>query len=306
MLYITVFIVFCSLFLFLYNLSFILFNNKINTQNRIQHIENIQEFESDEGSISTFTERAIKPLYDFFSMNIKKLTSEYKIEILNKSLDKAGLSKKITAERWILNKTLVIASVSIVVSVLIYSIDRSFYKTFFIVVFIIILINMFYRFKLLKSISMKQNKIVKDLPYTLDLITVSVEAGLSFDGAIARVINNIHGDLSDEFAKTLKEIRMGIERKVGLKNMSDRCEVKELSMLVTSLIQADELGVSLGKVLRIESSQLRERRKQVAREKAMKAPIKMMFPLILFIFPAIFVIILGPAVIQIFDVFLTG
>jgi len=85
--------------------------------------------------------------------------------------------------------------------------------------------------------------------------------------------------------------------------MSERCGVKELSALVTSLIQADELGVSLGKILRIEGEQMRERRKQAAREKAMKAPVKMLFPLLIFIFPAIFVVILGPAVIQVMNIF---
>lgn len=96
---------------------------------------------------------------------------------------------------------------------------------------------------------------------------------------------------------------MGIPRKVALKNLSDRCGVRELSMLVTSLIQADELGVSLGKVLRIESANIREHRKQMARENALKVPIKMLFPLIFFIFPTIFVIILGPAVIKIYNFF---
>ena len=95
---------------------------------------------------------------------------------------------------------------------------------------------------------------------------------------------------------------MGIQRKAALKNMSDRCEVSELSMLITSLIQADTLGVGLGHVLRVESASLREHRKQVAREKAMKAPIKMLFPLIFFIFPSIFIIILGPALIKIMKI----
>jgi Flp pilus assembly protein TadB len=163
--------------------------------------------------------------------------------------------------------------------------------------------NVIFSFYISSKIESRKSIILKDLPYTLDLITVSVEAGLSFDGAMARVVNNISGELCDEFAKALKEIRMGIQRKTALRNLSDRCDVKELSMLVTSLIQADDLGVSLGKVLRIESANLREHRKQIAREKAMKAPIKMLFPLIFFIFPSIFIIILGPAVIRIFGIF---
>ena len=97
-------------------------------------------------------------------------------------------------------------------------------------------------------------------------------------------------------------MRMGIDKKLALRNMSERCDVRDLSVLVNALIQADELGVSLGKVLRIEGSQLREKRSQVAKEKAMKAPIKILFPLMLFIFPAIFIIILGPAVIRMIEI----
>lgn len=144
---------------------------------------------------------------------------------------------------------------------------------------------------------------VKDLPYTLDLITVSVEAGLSLDGAIARIVSNVPGVLSDEFSKTLKEMRMGIDKRQALRNMSDRCDVRDVSILVNALIQADELGVSLGKVLRIEGAQLREKRRQSAKEKAMKAPVKMLFPMIIFIFPGVFVIILGPAVIKMIEMF---
>jgi len=137
-----------------------------------------------------------------------------------------------------------------------------------------LLISTIFNFYLSKKVNRRKKIIVRELPYTLDLITVSVEAGLSFDGAMARVIVNISGELCDEFSKTLKEIRMGIQRKVALKNMGQRCEVKELSMLLTSLIQADDLGVGLANVLRIESAGLREHRTQVAREAAMKAPIK--------------------------------
>ncbi|NDL67330.1 type II secretion system F family protein [Anaerotalea alkaliphila] len=147
----------------------------------------------------------------------------------------------------------------------------------------------------------RRYRLAKEIPFTLDLITASVEAGLSFEGAMAKVVESIPGELGEEFGKTLKEIKMGIDRKTALKNMAARCEVKDLSTFVTSLIQADTLGVSLGNVLRIESAQIRERRKQAAREKAMQAPIKMLFPLILFIFPSIFVVILGPAVINIMN-----
>ncbi|RKD28784.1 type II secretion system F family protein [Thermohalobacter berrensis] len=134
-------------------------------------------------------------------------------------------------------------------------------------------------------------------------MTVSVEAGLSFDGALERLINNIEGILSHEFSRVLSEIRMGKSRKEALKDMSTRCGVSDLTALIGALIQADELGVGVSNVLRVQSVQMRQKRRQRAQEKAMKAPVKMLFPLIFFIFPAIFVVLLGPAVIKIIEIF---
>ena len=231
------------------------------------------------------------------------MTPSNKIAILNKRLEKAGLLKNTTIEKWLFKKSMLILALSTMIGLLSFMVEPDIIKSVILGLLIALAINTFFNFYLSKRIEKRKKNILKDLPYTLDLITVSVEAGLSFDGALARVISNINGELCDEFAKSLKEIRMGIERKVALKNMSDRCDVKALSMLVTSIIQADELGVSLSRVLRIESENLRDQRKQVAREKAMKAPIKMLFQLVFFIFPTIFVIILGPAVIRMINIF---
>ena len=195
---------------------------------------------------------------------------------------------------------------SLMIGLLSFMVAKNIFKAIVLALLAMVVINNFFNFYLSRRIENRKKKILKDLPYTLDLITVSVEAGLSFDGAMSRVISNINGELCDEFAKSLKEIRMGIERKVALKKMGDRCEVKELSVFITAIIQADELGVSISKVLRIQSENLREHWKQVAREKAMKAPIKMLIPLILFIFPTIFIIILGPAVINMIKIFGAG
>ena len=252
---------------------------------------------------SLFHERTMKPFYQSLSKYLLKMTPSNKISMLNRRLEKAGLLKNITIEKWLFKKSLFVLAISTMIGLLSFMVDQSFINAIALGLLIALSINTFFNFYLSKGIEKRKKKILKDLPYTLDLITVSVEAGLSFDGALARVISNINGELCDEFAKSLKEIRMGIERKVALRNMSERCDVKALSILVTSIIQADELGVSLSRVLRIESENLREHRKQAAREKAMKAPIKMLFPLVFFIFPTIFIIILGPAVIRMINIF---
>lgn len=150
-----------------------------------------------------------------------------------------------------------------------------------------------------KKISQRKLSIQRDLPDVLDLLTVSVEAGLSFDGALAKLSEKMKGALVDEFVRLLQEIRMGIPRRDALTAMGLRCDVPDVSLFTTSLVQADQLGVGIGNVLRVQSVSMREKRQQRCEEKAMKAPIKMMLPLVLFIFPTIFIVLLGPAVIQI-------
>lgn len=149
----------------------------------------------------------------------------------------------------------------------------------------------------------RQNKILKDLPDILDMLSVSVEAGLGFDAALQRVVEKIKGPLSEEFRQALNEIKLGKPRREALKDLAVRVEVDDVSTFISSLIQADQLGVSIANVLRVQADQVREKRRQRAEEKAQKAPIKILIPLVFFIFPAIFVILLGPALIQFVDAF---
>ncbi|MBC8061267.1 MAG: type II secretion system F family protein [Clostridiaceae bacterium] len=303
MLYSAVIIIFFTTFLFIYLLLISLNRGKIKIESRIGQIVDMNLEENQDSEAINFSERAIKPFYEYFNRLILKTTPKNQIEALNKNLERAGLLKNSTTERWMYTKIMITSILSILFALLSYLLEPNILKSISFALLTILSINVIFRFYISSKVTNRKRLILKDLPFTLDLITVSVEAGLSFDGAMVRVLNNINGELCDEFAKSLKEIRMGIQRKTALRNMSERCEVKELSILITSLIQADEMGISLGKVLRIEASNLREHRKQVAREKAMKAPIKMLFPLIFFIFPSIFIIILGPAIIKILNIF---
>jgi tight adherence protein C len=141
-----------------------------------------------------------------------------------------------------------------------------------------------------------------DLPDALDLLAVSVEAGLGFDGAITKLTEHMTGPLVDEFSLLLSEMRMGESRQTALKNMVARVDAAELSAFVRAVIQADQLGISLGRILRVQATDSRLRRQAAAEEKAMKAPIKMLFPTVLFIFPAMFLVLLGPAILNILKV----
>jgi tight adherence protein C len=147
----------------------------------------------------------------------------------------------------------------------------------------------------------RQDEIVRTLPDALDLLTISVEAGLPFDGAMQRVAEKWDNELSRGFQRLLTEMRVGKSRREALRDMADRMEVPDVTSFVAALIQADQLGISIAKVLRIQSEQMRIKRRQRAEEKAQQAPIKMLLPMTFLIFPTILIIILGPALLVLKD-----
>jgi tight adherence protein C len=146
-----------------------------------------------------------------------------------------------------------------------------------------------------RRIKSRQDEIIKTLPDALDLLTISVEAGLPFDGAMQRVAEKWDNELSRGFQRLLAEMQMGKSRREALRDMADRMDVPDVTSFVAALIQADQLGISIAKVLRIQAEQMRIKRRQRAEEKAQQAPIKMLLPMTFLIFPTILIIILGPA-----------
>ena len=145
----------------------------------------------------------------------------------------------------------------------------------------------------------RQKEILLQIPDALDLLTISVRAGLGFDGALGKVVEKLHGPLTEEFRRALAEIRVGKARRDALRDIIPRTEVTALTNFIGAIIQAEQLGVSISKVLQVQSEQLRIERRQRAEEMAAKAPIKMLFPLVGCIFPSLFIVILGPAIILI-------
>lgn len=152
-----------------------------------------------------------------------------------------------------------------------------------------------------QQIKKRKDNLIKGLPDALDLLTVSVEAGLAFDSAMQRVSEKWDNELSREFKKVLTDVRLGKVRRDALKDMVARCGVDDVQTFIAAIIQAEQLGVSISKILRVQSDQMRIRRRQRAEEKAHQAPIKMLFPMVFLIFPALFVVILGPAVPRLYD-----
>lgn len=159
---------------------------------------------------------------------------------------------------------------------------------------------------LTSRIQRRQKEIRKAMPDALDLLTICVEAGLGFDGAMDRVYKKWDNELSDEFGRVLREIQLGKLRRDALRDMADRMGVEEMTSFVAAVIQSEQLGVSMAKVLRIQSDQMRIRRRQQAEEEAHKAPIKMLIPMALLIFPSICIVLMTPAILMLMRSALSG
>jgi tight adherence protein C len=147
----------------------------------------------------------------------------------------------------------------------------------------------------------RRDKIIASMPIVLDLLTLSVETGMSFDAALQRLVRRLSGPLIDELQLTLREILLGTSRNDALRALAARIDAPEMSSFVRALTQADRLGVPLAAMLRTQSEELRVRLRNEAEEHAMKAPVKMLFPTVILIFPAVFIVVLGPAVIALVD-----
>jgi tight adherence protein C len=172
---------------------------------------------------------------------------------------------------------------------------------------VVMLVGFFYpQMWLNRKISTRQNAILRALPDALDLLTICVEAGLGFDSAMARVNEKWDDPFSVELGRVIRDIQLGVARRNALRDMADRIDVSDVTSFVAAIVQTELLGVSISKVLQIQSEQMRTKRRQRAEEKAHQAPVKMLFPLVFLIFPSIYIVLLGPAVLTVMETNLPG
>jgi tight adherence protein C len=276
------------------------YRQRLQLEQRLQVISELQLVDHpllDERLRLPFSQRVFQPLLRSFGSRLQRLAPSAVRQSSERKLAMAGL--QLTAEQW--SGYYVLASGSgLLLGALLGSLGSNAAIASVTFGLIGLLFGAYLpRLLLSQAITRRQKAILRALPDVLDLLTVSVKAGLGFDSALLRVTEKMNGPLPQELAQVLHEIKVGVLRKDALKSLAERTGVSELQGFVGTIIQADQLGVSISNVLQLQAESLRERRRQVAEEQAMKAPVKMLFPLILFIFPTLFIVLLGPALIQV-------
>ena len=277
-------------------------------QRRIEQIKGMSErpgFEELQTSLfSRIFGKSLKKLSDNVKKNSnrkKKADESKKLETISRQLRFAGIF--MDAEDFNFIKTVVlVASITLTLLAVIIIQTDAIYKLMILCVGALVGI-MGPTYYLRTRVNSHQGGIKKQLPDAMDLLCVCIEAGLSFDASLIKVSEKLHGPFIDELMVVYREIQMGITRREALQHMCDSTTLDELKTFASALVQAEQLGIPINNVMRSQAEQLRVQRSQEAKEKGNKASIKMLIPMLLFIFPVIFIILMGPSVLNIIDTF---
>ncbi|RME12831.1 MAG: type II secretion system F family protein [Ardenticatenia bacterium] len=263
-----------------------------------RQVSSLQELELEE----PFTERVLRPLIHSMAQAISRFTPQQVLENQRALLEAAGNPNNWTPADFLGVRGLAAIVLGALPGILLFLSGASFIRVIGFSVGFALLGFLLPGIWINRKIQDRRKQILKTLPDALDLMTISVEAGLGFDQAMSKVAEKWgDNELAKEFNRVITEIRLGKTRREALRDLAERTQVDEIRGFVAAVIQADQLGVSIAKVLRTQSEQMRIRRRQRAEEQAQQASIKMLFPLVFLIFPAIFIVLLGPAIPRIMD-----
>ncbi len=250
-----------------------------------------------------FLERAFFPYLEKISKALSFLSPSQLKEYYDVRLLNAGSPLGLNGEKYLTLKTIIAAGAGSVFFVLSFVLRRDILSSILVGLSSAVFFYLLPDLVLSLNISGRQKRIRKELPDLMDLLVISIEAGLGFDSALAKVIKHGRGPIAYEFSRTLYEIQIGVSRKDAFRNLHMRTGVDELRRLANTITMSDLFGISVSSVLRSYAEELRNSRKNKAQERAQKVGVKITFPLILCIFPVMFIVIIGPAVIQLFSNF---
>ena len=256
----------------------------------------------DEVLSSGISERAIAPIIEGLGKFALRFTPQGWVNKAQKKLVYAGMADRMDGNTWAALR--IIALIGVLV--LFFIVQSAFGSPIQKLMLFAVLMGIGFvgpEAILNRRIDERRKEMEKSLPDLIDLLVISVEAGLGFEAAMGRVVEAVPGELSREFTRTLQETRAGVSRHKALRALAERTDVDGLTAFVLALMQADQFGVSIAFMLRVPAYEMRIRRRQRAQEKAFAAPVKLVFPLVLCIFPSMFVVLLGPAAINIATVF---
>ena len=267
-------------------------------------ISKVAQYGKDKGQdveeVPSFSDRVLKPFFSRTASVVKRMNAKEVIEDTRRKLQLAGIDESVGIDEYLALKLLLpIGFIFIIILEFIFLNIPLWAK---LASLVIIPISYFFPDIFLRSrIQNRQEEIRVTLPNALDLLTISIEAGMGFNIALSKVADNIKGPLGKEFKKMLHEIQIGFSRRDAFKNLDKRTDVPDLSAFVVSMIQADVFGIPVGRVLRVQASEMRIKRRQRAEEYGYKAPIKLIFPVLFCLFPSLLTVVIGPGAIQIYE-----
>ncbi|MBX3314759.1 MAG: type II secretion system F family protein [Actinobacteria bacterium] len=248
-------------------------------------------------------ERTVQPLQERLVEIGKRITPDGYSDKVRQKMTSAGIQSPDAVDRFIATRVVALAMIPVLLVLLFGVLGLSGMLGLAAAGFVVLVAVLGPDAILDRKIEDRQHQIQVKLPDVLDLLVISVEAGLGFEQALDRTVAAVPGALTDEFARMLGEVRAGASRAEAMRAMEARCDVPELRSFVLAILQADTFGVSIGRVLRAQADEMRIKRRQLAQEKAQKAPLKMLIPMVFCVFPALFVVVIGPAIINIRDAF---
>ena len=266
---------------------------------KTKEISEVEEIENEKKADQTFLYRKIlSPMFDFFGESFQKFVPPQIKLALEEKVFQAGKSG-----RWSIPRIVSFWFVSMFIGTLVavgvtQAVEFHFLQEFLIILAGIICGAIFPLARLNRLIAERQKEIRRALPEFLDLLCVSVQAGLTFNGAISKITSKMDGALIDELKRFQSDVSLGMTHQYALTQMARRCNLEEMYLFTSSVIQAEKLGTSMGRTLKIQADNMRDRHRQFVKSEALKAPVKIIFPMVFFIFPSIFVVVLFPAILS--------